>query len=176
MTFGFVHDGSRPTGFEYIIEITVPVQRVNQRHFARLQIGDIPFVDFMYSKEDIDRKGIITNIVGRPGGHNAFDAGYLSVVAKCNYRFLPKWNAFVKGMYETASVTKASEGIEKGNYSTSWGYLAGIEFYPMETNLHFFVTYVGRSYDFTSRAKVLGQENYSTNRVSVGFIWQMPVF
>ena len=97
----------------------------------------------MYSKEDIDRKGIITNIVGRPGGHNAFDAGYLSVVAKCNYRFLPKWNAFVKGMYETASVTKASEGIEKGNYSTSWGYLAGIEFYPMETNLHFFVTYVG---------------------------------
>ena len=134
------------------------------------------FIDFMYSKEDIDRKGIITNIVGRPGGHNAFDTGYLSVVAKCNYRFLPKWNAFVKGMYETASVTKASEGIEKGNYRTSWGYLAGIEFYPMETNLHFFVTYVGRSYDFTSRAKVLGQENYSTNRISVGFIWQMPVF
>ena len=79
------------------------------------------FVDFMYSKEEIDRKGIITGIVGRPGGHNAFDTGYLSVVAKCNYRFLPKWNAFVKGMYETASVTKASEGIEKGNYRTSWG-------------------------------------------------------
>ena len=134
------------------------------------------FVDFMYSKEDIDRKGIITSIVGRPGGHNAFDANYLSVVAKCNYRFLPKWNIFVKGMYETASVGKASEGIEKGNYRTSWGYLGGIEYYPMETNLHFFVTYVGRSYDFTSRAKVLGQENYSTNRISVGFIWQMPVF
>ena len=134
------------------------------------------FVDFMYSKEDIDRKGIITSIVGRPGGHNAFDANYLSVVAKCNYRFLPKWNVFVKGMYETASVGKASEGIEKGNYRTSWGYLGGIEYYPMETNLHFFVTYVGRSYDFTSRAKVLGQENYSTNRISVGFIWQMPVF
>ena len=24
----------------------------------------------------------------------AFDAGYLSVVAKCNYRFLPKWNGW----------------------------------------------------------------------------------
>ena len=134
------------------------------------------FVDFMYSKEDIDRKGIITSIVGRPGGHNAFDANYLSVVAKCNYRFLPKWNVFVKGMYETASVGKASEGIEKGNYRTSWGYLGGIEYYPMETNLHFFVTYVGRCYDFTSRAKALGQTDYTTNRVSVGFIWQMPVF
>lgn len=134
------------------------------------------FVDFMYSKEDIDRKGIITSIVGHQGGHNVFDTGYLSVVAKCNYRFLPKWNAFVKGMYETASVTKASEGVEKGNYRTSWGYLAGIEFYPMETNLHFFVTYVGRCYDFASRAKALGQTDYTTNRVSVGFIWQMPVF
>ena len=98
------------------------------------------FVDFMYSKEEIDRKGIITGIVGRPGGHNAFDTGYLSVVAKCNYRFLPKWNAFVKGMYETASVTKASEGIEKGNYRPTWGNLAGIEIYPMETNLHFIET------------------------------------
>ena len=134
------------------------------------------FLDFMYAQEGIDRNGTITGIVGRPGGHNVFDTGYLSVVTKLNYRFLPKWNVFVKGMYETASVTKSTEDIAKGNYRTSWGYLAGIEYYPMETNLHFFLTYVGRSYNFTSRAKILGQENYSTNRISVGFIWQMPVF
>lgn len=134
------------------------------------------FVDVMYSREGIDRKGIITRIVGRPGGHNVFDVSYLSLVAKFNYRFLPKWNAFVKGMYSTASVSKSTEDIAKGNYSTAWGYLAGIEYYPMETNLHFFLTYVGRTYDFASRARVLGQQDYSTNRISVGFIWQMPVF
>ena len=134
------------------------------------------FLDFMYAQEGIDRNGTITGIVGRPSGHNVFDTGYLSVVTKLNYRFLPKWNVFVKGMYETASVTKSTEDIAKGNYRTSWGYLAGVEYYPMETNLHFFLTYVGRSYNFTSRAKILGQENYSTNRISVGFIWQMPVF
>lgn len=134
------------------------------------------FVDVMYSREGIDRKGIITGIVGRPGGHNAFNASYLSLVAKFNYRFLPKWNAFVKGMYSTASVSKSTEDIAKGNYSTSWGYLAGVEYYPMVTNLHFFLTYVGRTYDFASRARVLGQQDYSTNRISVGFIWQMPVF
>ena len=133
------------------------------------------FLDFMYAQEGIDRNGTITGIVGRPGGHNVFDTGYLSVVTKLNYRFLPKWNVFVKGMYETASVTKSTEDIAKGNYRTSWGYLAGVEYYPMETNLHFFLTYVGRSYNFTSRAKILGQEDYSTNRISVGFIWQMPV-
>ena len=134
------------------------------------------FLDFMYAQEGIDRNGTITGIVGRPGGHNVFDTGYLSVVTKLNYRFLPKWNVFVKGMYETASVTKSTEDIAKGNYRTSWGYLAGVEYYPMETNLHFFLTYVGRAYNFTSRAKILGQEDYSTNRISVGFIWQMPVF
>ena len=134
------------------------------------------FLDFMYAQEGIDRNGTITGIVGRPGGHNVFDTGYPSVVTKLNYRFLPKWNVFVKGMYETASVTKSTEDIAKGNYRTSWGYLAGVEYYPMETNLHFFLTYVGRSYNFTSRAKILGQEDYSTNRISVGFIWQMPVF
>ena len=79
-------------------------------------------------------------------------------------------------MYETAEVRKSNGLLLSGKYRTTWGYQGGIEYYPMETNLHFFVTYVGRSYDFTSRAKVLGQENYSTNRVSVGFIWQMPVF
>lgn len=134
------------------------------------------YLDFMYSQEGIDRNGGITSIVGRPGGHNAFDAAYFSIVTKLNYRFLPKWNVFVKGMYDTASVSKETEDIEKGHYRTSWGYLTGLEFYPMETNLHFFLTYVGRSYDFTSRAKALGPENYSTNRVSVGFIWQIPVF
>lgn len=60
------------------------------------------FADFMYSQEGIDRNGTITSIVGNEAGHNAFNAGYLSVVTKLNYRFLPKWNVFVKGMYETA--------------------------------------------------------------------------
>lgn len=142
----------------------------NELNLGKFQL----FADFMYSQEGIDRNGTITAIVGRPEGHNAFHADYLSVVSKLNYRFCPKWNLFVKGMYETASIGQATETMEKGNYRTSWGYLAGLEFYPMETNLHFFLTYVGRSYDFTTRA--VKQQDYSTNRLSVGFIWQMPVF
>lgn len=95
------------------------------------------FVDFMYSDEQIDRKGIITGMLENKDaalldGHNALDAEYLSVVTKVNYRFQPKWNAFVKGMYETASVSKTRGDIEKGNYRTSYGYLAGIEYYPLE--------------------------------------------
>ena len=79
------------------------------------------FLDFMYSKEGIDRKGIMTGITGSMEGHNAFDAGYFSMVTKLNYRFLPKWNAFVKGMYETASHQTAGR-FGKGKYRTAWGY------------------------------------------------------
>lgn len=134
------------------------------------------FFDFMYSKEGIDRKGIITSMTGKMNGHNASDVRYMSLVTKLNYRFLPKWNLFVKGMYETASLEKAHENLEKGKYRTSWGYFAGLEYYPMKTNLHFYLTYVGRSFDYTARAKALGETDYSTNRVSVGFIYQLPVF
>ena len=34
----------------------------------------------------------------------------------------------------------------------------------------------GAFYKYTDRAKALGEDNFSTHRVSVGFIWQMPVF
>ena len=135
------------------------------------------FLDFMYSKEDIDRKGIITGIIGTEG-YNAPDAEYMSIVTKLNYRFNTNWNVFVKGMYETASLGKAykvdGETYADGKYRTSLGYLAGLEYYPMEnSNLHFFLTYVGRKFDYTDKA---GMKDYDTNRVSLGFIYQLKMF
>ena len=134
------------------------------------------FLDFMYSKEGIDRKGIITGIVGGP--YNAANAEYMSIVTKLNYRFNTNWNVFVKGMYETASLGKAykvdGETYADGKYRTSLGYLAGLEYYPMEnSNLHFFLTYVGRKFDYTDKA---GMKDYDTNRVSLGFIYQLKMF
>ena len=134
------------------------------------------YIDFMGSLENVDRKGIMTNIAGKNNGHNAFDAMYGSVVAKVNYRFKPKWNFFVKGMLESASFYKESNGLTKGNYRTSIGYITGLEFYPMETNLHFYLSFFGQNHLFTERAKALGAGDYSIQRVSLGFIYQLPVF
>ena len=130
------------------------------------------FLDFMYSKEDIDRKRIITGMLG--GGASVPGAEYMSVVTKLNYRFTPNWNVFVKGMYETASLDKKVGEYADGKYRTSLGYFAGLEYYPMEnSNLHFFLTYVGRKFDYTSKVAL---KDYDTNRVSVGFIYQMKMF
>lgn len=134
------------------------------------------YFDVMYSRDDIDRSGIMTSMIGKQGGHHAYDAEYLSLVTKLNYRFKPKWNVFVKGMYETASVKKQSAYAEKGKYRTSLGYLAGLEYYPFEKGLHFFAAYVGRAYMYENRAKSLGFDDYQTNRISVGFIYPLQMF
>jgi hypothetical protein len=136
------------------------------------------FFDVMYMREGIDREGIVSSIVGnnKLGGHQN-DAEYLSLVLKAQYRFSPKWNIFVKGMLENEGFSKANGVIEKGKYRTAYGYLAGLEFYPLKSsNLHFFLTYVGRHYSYTDRAKAYGADNYSTNRISLGYIWQVPMF
>ena len=142
------------------------------------------YLDFMYSNDAIDRAGIVTNIVGTQNGHNILDASYFSIVTKLNYRFAEKWNVFVKGMYETASIEGGEQRyynsednvtriIRPGRYRTSLGYLGGIEYYPMESNLHFFLTYVGRHYIYNEAC--VNRADYS-NRVSVGFIYQLPMF
>ena len=136
------------------------------------------FFDVMYMREGIDREGIVSSIVGnnKLGGHQN-DAEYLSLVLKAQYRFSPKWNIFIKGMLENEGFSKANGVIEKGKYRTAYGYLAGLEFYPLKSsNLHFFLTYVGRHYSYTDRAKAYGADNYSTNRISLGYIWQVPMF
>ena len=136
------------------------------------------FFDVMYMREGIDREGIVTGIVGPKDdqGHQN-DAEYLSFVMKAQYRISSKWNVFVKGMLENEGLSKASGVLEKGKYRTAYGYLAGIEYYPLQnSNLHFFLTYVGRHYSYTDRAKVFGNEDYSTNRISLGYIWQLPMF
>lgn len=149
------------------------------------------YFDWMYSREGVDRKGIITDIVAPYGWtKKAAKTEIMSFILHLNYRFHPAWNIFAKGMYENEGVYKtnsmdvlnANESpvgitLDKGKYRTALGYIGGIEYYPFkDRNLHFFVTYVGRNYKYTAKAKRFGAEDYNTNALQVGFIWQMPVF
>lgn len=147
------------------------------------------YFDWMYSLEGVDRKGIISDIVQHGDwqgttGYKTAKTDIMSFILHFNYRFHPAWNIFCKFMAENEGVYKTHQQvgdpdhtIEKGRYRTAWGYIGGIEYYPFkDRNLHFFATYVGRSYNYSDLAKAYGSENYTTNRLSIGFIWQMPVF
>ena len=135
------------------------------------------YFDWLYSREGVDRKGIMTSIVGAKDGKNAAKVDYMSYILHLNYWVAPDWNIFAKGMYETAGAYDTNAGVESGKYRTALGYIGGIEYYPLkDKNLHFFVSYVGRNYQFTDLAKKYGEADYNTNQLSAGFIWQMPVF
>lgn len=143
------------------------------------------YLDVMYTRGSLDPLGILTESI--PVGNEDEEGPvclrnvqYLSFVAKMNCRFHPKWNVFAKGMYETGSVYKAGssgDALPSGKYRTAWGYQAGIEFYPMaDENLHIFLTGTGRSYSLTEKAKALGASVENTQRLSVGFIYKLPLY
>lgn len=146
--------------------------------------SDVDFyIDAMYSHEGVDKSGIVSMLIpeekrtGASGlSGNVRNTRYFSLVSRLNYHFAPKWNAFAKGMYDTAGVYQDSEGVSAGQYRTAWGYQAGVEFFPMKTNFRFFLTYTGRSYIHHTRALDLGARDYHTHRLSAGFVYQLPVF
>ena len=143
------------------------------------------YFDVMYTRGALDPLGILTELVP-PSAENEEgpvclrNIQYLSLVAEMNYRFHPKWNAFAKGMYETGSVYKAGdeEGeLPDGKYRTAWGLQTGIEFYPMaDENLHIFLTGTARFYNLTEKAKALCASIENTQRLSVGFIYKLPLY
>lgn len=142
-----------------------------------LKFGNIStFFDFMYSKEDADNKGILRK-------YSCLNTEYLSYVLNINYRINNNWNVFAQGMYEKANLNKPSQitindesvTLDKGNYRNSYGYMAGVEYYPLpNSDLHLFLTYVGRRFDYSDRAIL--DKNYNTNRFSAGFVYQLPLF
>lgn len=157
-------------------------------HFAfgnQLSLGKFgAYFDATYTRHALDRKNILNSGVSDETKrlYPRKNTEYLALTLNVNYRINPKWNIFAQGMYENMSYYKDTnvpndEGFTtyaKGKYRTSYGYMTGVEYYPMESNLHFFLTYVGRKYDYTDRA--IHSKNNTTNRVSVGFIYQLPVF
>ena len=141
------------------------------------------YFDVMYTRAALDPLGILTELVPaedeEAGPVCLQNVEYLSLVAELNYRFHPKWNVFAKGMYETGSLYDGDveAGLTSGKYRTAWGYQAGLEFFPMaDDNLHFYLTGTGRSYSLTDRAKELGASIDNTQRLSVGFIYKLPLF
>lgn len=152
--------------------------------WAGQQVSAGPFdayFDVMYTRGALDPLGILSEL-NTPEEEDAtyacaFNTDYLSLVAEAHYHFHPKWDLFAKGMYETASVYKATENWDSGKYRTAWGYQAGIEFYPMgDENLHIFLMGAGRVYNLTEKAKAVGASIDNTARLSVGFIYSLPLY
>lgn len=132
------------------------------------------YFDYMGAFDDVDRLGIATSDLSQFRGEGNVRYGkvnYNSFITKVNWQFVPQWNLMLKGMYETASVSKIEE---LKNYRKSFGYFASLEYYPVKSqDCRLFLSYIGRSYKFTDKSKLA---DYNTSRIELGFMYRIKAF
>ena len=98
---------------------------------------------------------------------------YQGLVTKMNWQFAPAWNLMLKGMWETASMTK-TEDFKR--YRRAFGYVGSIEYYParkQQQDLRVFLAYTGRKYDYSQRC---GLKDYNTDRIELGIMYRLKAY
>ncbi|MEE0236622.1 MAG: porin [Bacteroidales bacterium] len=138
----------------------------------------IAYIDVMYSREGIDSQQRITALQGAGlMPVTAQNTQYLSFIANFDYQFSPKWNAFIKGAYETAGVYEANGIFRKGRFMTGWQAQACLEWFPFteEKGLKVFAHYLYKGYDLTENAEVIMASMPHTQRISLGMVYVIPV-
>lgn len=140
----------------------------------------LAYLDVLYSRSAIDSQQRITTLQGQGRGMlpvTAQNTEYLTFIANVDYQFSPKWNAYLKGVYETAGVYEANGIFEKGRYITSWNAQACIEWFPFTEDKGFkvFGHFLYKGYKLADNALALGAYMPHTQRVSLGIQYIIPV-
>ena len=140
----------------------------------------LAYVDFMYSREGLDSKGLISDLsvtTDETKGVTAQNTEYFTTIANLDYRVHPHWNVYLKGAYETGSVYKQNGMYEKGMYRKTWNVQTCAEFYPMKNSeLQIYLHLLYKKHALTERARMLGAVSNSTQRISLGLVYTIPVF
>lgn len=140
----------------------------------------VAYLDVMYSREGIDSQQRITTLQGQGRGMlpvTAQNTQYLSFIANLDYQFHPKWNAYIKGAYETAGIYEANAIFAKGRYMTSWNAQACLEWFPFAEDKGFkvFAHYLYKGHHLTENAEVMMASMPHTQRISLGLVYVIPV-
>lgn len=134
------------------------------------------YFDYMYQNDGLDRFGLasreVRDFFPAVGGEVWMsDVYYTSFITKLNWQFVPRWNLMLKGMYETASVTKIDRFKD---FRKSYGYVGSVEYYPIKgQDLHIFLAYVGKKVTYKEG---VGLDKYNTNRIELGFKYRIKAY
>ena len=138
----------------------------------------LAYLDVLYARYAIDFQQRVTGLqTGFTHPVTAQNTEYFTVIANFDYRFHPKWNAFVKGAYETAGVYEANGPFAAGRYMTSWNAQACVEWFPFvkDSGFKVFLHMIYRGHALTSNANALGAVMPHTQRISLGIQYIIPV-
>lgn len=140
----------------------------------------VAYFDVMYSREAIDNQQRITTLQSQNPALTpvtAQNSQYLSIIANLDYQFHPKWNAYVKGAYETSGIYEANGIFAKGRYITTWNAQACLEWFPFTEDKGFkvFAHYLYKAHELTENAEVMMAAMPHTQRISLGIVYVIPV-
>ena len=140
----------------------------------------LAYLDVLYSRSALDQQQRITALQGQMRGAlpvTAQNTEYFTVIANFDYRFHPKWNAYIKGAYETADVYKDNGRFAKGRYMTTWNAQACVEWFPFAEDKGFkvFAHYLYKGASLSDKAIALGADLPHTQRISLGIQYVISV-
>ena len=140
----------------------------------------LAYLDVLYSRSAIDSQQRITTLQGLSRGMlpvTAQNTQYLTFIANVDYQFHPKWNAYLKGVYETAGVYEANGPFAAGRYLTTWNAQACVEWFPFTEDKGFkvFAHYLYKGHKLAENAIALGAVMPHTQRISLGIQYIIPV-
>lgn len=127
--------------------------------------------DFQYSFEQVDTKGIVTNLLA--DGSLAENVRYIENWLRAEYQFSPKFKGLLSLMTSSAHDNIKTD---KTYLRTSYGAIPTVYYSPFkDIDIKFFLAYIGRYYEYSNYAKeTLGAANYNRNELRVGII--APLF
>ncbi|WP_430622423.1 OprO/OprP family phosphate-selective porin [Bacteroides mediterraneensis] len=136
------------------------------------------YIDFMYSREGIDSKGLISGVTVQDGvGKTLSNVDYFTTIFNLDYRVASHWNLYVKGVYEQGNVFKSSGDVTAGTYRRVWNAQLCAEYYPLKNSeLLCYLHLLYKNVHLTERATRWGAESYNQQRISLGLVYTLPVF
>lgn len=132
--------------------------------------------DFNYSAEELDTKGIVTDILG--GDFFALDAIYREHWMRTEYQMSPSLSGSLTLMTSNAYAKNITENNGKELLRASYGVIPTLLYQPFsELNIKFYLAYIGRAYRYSSYSQnTFGMKNFVTNEIQLGVIAPLHIF
>jgi hypothetical protein len=130
------------------------------------------FYDFQYSKEDLDQKGVISNIVKSKYVYASQDVSYLENWVRAEYQIRPKVNLLLTLMNSNGYWNGNPDPNKESNLVTSYGIIPTVEYSPFaDFNMKFFVAYIAKKNNYSAYAvNNFNAVDGTTGQLSFGII------
>ncbi|QCX54199.1 porin [Elizabethkingia sp. JS20170427COW] len=144
----------------------------------RLQLDKFALMyDFNYSVEQLDSKGIVTQLLNN--GKIAKDATYMEHWMRAEYKISPRFEALISLM-TSGAYAKNAYSTDSGNnhLRQSYAFIPTVYYKPFkDSEVKFFLAYIGKYYQHSQYIRdIMKTSNYHTGEIRVGLIAPLRLF